>query len=118
MWFTTYELLSNTLDFYYPEYSLKETPIWSSQAVVAFFFKYLKSCILAFAGGPPPCPPRHSVEGRPIGQEIMQDQWGQFCKNQLSIEKFQKFFLKFSAAAAMTTRRRNVRRSASASQYN
>ena len=57
------------------------------EVVVAFFYKYFKSSIFPFAGGPPPCPPRRSAGGRPIGQEIMQKQWGQFCKNQLSIEK-------------------------------
>ena len=60
--------------------------------VVAFFFKYFKSRILAIAGGSPPLHPRRSAGGQPIGQEIMQNQWGQFCENQLSIEKLNKIF--------------------------
>ena len=55
--------------------------------VVAFFNKYFKSSNFAFAGGSPPCTPRRSAGGRSIGQEIMQNQWGQFCESQLSIEK-------------------------------
>ena len=76
--------------------------IWSSSCL---FFKYFKSSIFSFAGGSPPCTPRRSAGGRPIGQEIMQNQWGQFCENQLSIEKLQKknlkifeIFWNFSAA--------------------
>jgi hypothetical protein len=38
--------------------------------VVAFFFKYFKSRILAIAGGAPSCTPRPSGGVRPIGQEI------------------------------------------------
>ena len=55
-------------------------------------------------GGPPPCTPRRSAGGRPIGQEIMQNQWGQFCENQLSIAKFKKkkeIFWNFSATEAV-----------------
>ena len=63
--------------------------------VVAFFNKYFKSSNFAFAGGSPACTPRRSAGGRPIGQEIMQNQWGQFCENLLSIEKFDKKNLKF-----------------------
>ena len=43
------------------------------EVVVAIFFKYFKSRLFAFAGGSPPCPPRRSAGGRPIGQEIMQN---------------------------------------------
>ena len=68
------------------------------EVVFPFFKKYFKSSIFSFAGGSPPCTPRRSAEGRPIGQEIMQSQWGQFCENQLIIEKkIEKFWkiLKF-----------------------
>ena len=60
--------------------------------VVAFFLNILKVLFLLLRGGPPPCPPRRSAGGRPIGHEIMQNQWGQFCKKQLSIEKLNKIF--------------------------
>ena len=40
--------------------------------VVVAFFKYFKSRLFAFAGGSPPCTPRCSAGGRPIGQDIMQ----------------------------------------------
>ena len=46
------------------------------EVVVAFFQKYFKSRIFAFAGGSPPCTPRRSAGGRPIGQEIMQNLYG------------------------------------------
>ena len=66
--------LSNfTLDLYCPEYFLKETRICCNQAVVAFFLQYFKSSLSSFAGGSPPCTPRRSAGGRPIGQEIMQN---------------------------------------------
>ena len=35
-----------------------------------FFLNILKVVFLLLQGGPPPCTPRHSVEGRPIGQVI------------------------------------------------
>ena len=44
--------------------------------VVVAFFKYFKSCLLAFEGGSPPCTPHCSAGGRPVGQEIMQNHWG------------------------------------------
>ena len=74
-----------------------------SLVVVVFFFTYFKSSIFPFEGGFPPCTPRRSAGGRPIGQEIMENQWGQFCENQLSIEKKNKtfeIFWNFSSAAA------------------
>ena len=81
------------------------------EVVVASFFKYFKSSIFAFAGGSPPCTPRRSAGGRPIGQEIMQNQWGQFCENQLSFAKlkkkkgnFLKFFCYWSCATAAAHR--------------
>ena len=40
------------------------------------FFKYFKSRLFSFAGGSPPCTPRRSTGGRPIGQEIMQNLYG------------------------------------------
>ena len=55
------------------------------------FFKYLKSRLFSFAGGSPPCTPRRSAGGRPIGQEIMQNQWGSFAKTN-SVLKYWKIF--------------------------
>ena len=44
------------------------------------FFKYFKSRLFAFAGGSPPCTPRRSAGGRPIGQEIMQNKNPSKCR--------------------------------------
>ena len=44
------------------------------------FFKYFKSRLFSFAGGSPPCTPRRSAGGRPIGQEIMQNQNTSKCR--------------------------------------
>ena len=47
------------------------------------FFKYFKSRLFPYAGGPPPCPPRRSAGGRPIGQEISKIRGGNMKQNPL-----------------------------------
>jgi hypothetical protein len=47
------------------------------------FFKYFKSRLFSFAGGSPPCTPRRSAGGRPIGQEISKIRGGNMKQNPL-----------------------------------
>ena len=53
------------------------------RAVVVAFIKYFKSRLFAFAGGSPPCTPRRSAGGRPIGQEISKIRGGNMKQNPL-----------------------------------
>ena len=57
------------------------------------FFKYFKSRLFSFAGGSPPCTPRRSAGGRPIGQEIMQNLYGWYETEPKSVGFWNVLFL-------------------------
>jgi hypothetical protein len=66
-------------NFLEPRLKSSETQICSS----CLLLKYFKSRLFPYAGGSPPCTPRRSAGGRPIGQEISKIRGGNMKQNPL-----------------------------------